>query len=476
MESATIIQGKRILLVDDEAKILEFTAPLLRRHGCEVTTAQSGDAAITLAEEQSFNCIVTDMQMPGLNWESLLQKLLALHPTTPVILLTAFSTIERGLDLIRKGAYDLISKPYNEKDFLLRIARALEKEALSGEIRMLRQRIPAGEQELIVGDQEVMGRLLDQVGTVAATDFPVLITGESGTGKEMVARYIHRRSGRAKGPFIAVNCAAVPSELFESEFFGHARGSFTGAHVDRKGLFEAAEKGSIFLDELAEVTPENQVKLLRVLQENEVKRVGEQTPRKVDARLICATNRDLRAAVRAGQFREDLYYRINVFPVIIPPLRERPGDILPLAQHFLARSRAELGRDVTSFTRAAIDKLRAYSWPGNVRQLENALKQAMVRASKDRIEAEDLVLDDDEAEVSTPLSADGLTLREARDRFTKKYLESLLERVGGNVSRAAEQAGKHRSDFYELLNRYRIDPSRFRKGTHQESSPASASA
>jgi two-component system response regulator GlrR len=474
MESAAIIKGKRVLLVDDEPKILELTAPLLRRHGCEVTTAQSGDAAIALAEEQSFHTIVTDMQMPGLNWESLLQKLLALQPTTPVILLTAFGTIERGLDLIRKGAYDLISKPYNEKDFLLRVARALEKEALSGEIRMLRQRIPAGEQEFIVGDEEVMGRLLDQVATVAATDFPVLITGESGTGKEMVARYIHQRSGRAKGPFIAVNCAAVPSELFESEFFGHARGAFTGAHVDRRGLFEAAEKGSIFLDELAEVAPENQVKLLRVLQENEVKRVGEQTPRKVDARLICATNRDLRAAVRSGQFREDLYYRVNVFPVVIPPLRERPGDILPLAQHFLALSRGELGRDVTSFTRAAIDRLRAYSWPGNVRQLENAIKQAMVRCSKDRIEAEDLVLDEEEAEVSTPLNSDGLTLREARDRFTKKYLESLLEKVGGNVSRAAEQAGKHRSDFYELLNRYQIDPSRFRKGTHAESGTASS--
>jgi DNA-binding NtrC family response regulator len=405
------------------------------------------------------------MQMPGLNWDSLLKKLLALHPDTPVILLTAYGTVERGLDLIRNGAYDLIAKPYNEKDFLLRVARAIEKEALSGEIRALRSRLPSEETTFVVGDQEVMGKLLDQVATVAATDFPVLITGESGTGKEMVARYIHQRSPRSAGPFIAVNCAAVPAELFESEFFGYARGSFTGAIGDRKGLFEAAEKGSIFLDELAEISPEHQVKLLRVLQEGEIKRVGEQISRKVDARLICATNRDLRAAVRQGQFRDDLYYRINVFPVKIPALRERPGDILPLAQHFIARSRRELGREVTSISRGAIEKLRAYSWPGNVRQLENALKQAMVRCSGERIEEEDLILDDDEAEVQTPdVPSDGLTLREARDRFTKRYLEGLLERVGGNVSRAAEQAGKHRSDFYELLNRYRIDPSRFRKG------------
>ncbi len=484
MEAQALMKGKRILLVDDEEKILEITAPILERQGCVVTTAGSGDEAVTLAEEQLFNLIVTDMQMPGLSWEALLRRFLSIQPTTPVILLTAFGTVERGLDLLRKGAYDLVSKPYTEKDLLLRVARALEKEALSGEIRRLRLRVPDEEPELIVGDQEVMGKLLDQASTVAATEFPVLILGESGTGKEMVARHIHRRSTRAQGPFIAVNCAAVPTELFESEFFGHVRGSFTGAHADRKGLFEAAEGGSIFLDEIGEVALENQVKLLRVLQENEVRRVGDRTTRKVNVRLICATNRDLRAAVKQGQFREDLYYRINVFPVLIPPLRERPGDILPLAQYFIAKSRPELGRDVSSISRAAIDKLRAYSWPGNVRQLENALKQAMVRCSGERIEAADVVLDEEEAEVrlgpqGTPgltpgaLQAagaaawpamEGMTLREARDSATKVYLERLLERVGGNISRAAELAAKHRSDFYELLSRYGIDISRYRQG------------
>lgn len=474
-----MMKGKRILLVDDEEKILEITSLILERQGCHVTTAKSGDEAVLLAQEQAFHTILTDMQMPGLNWEALLTRLLALQPTTPVLLLTAFGTVERGLDLLRKGAYDLISKPFVEKDFVLRVARALEKEELSGEIRRLRQRLPDAEPDLIVGDEEVMGRLLDQVATVAATEFPVLLMGESGTGKEMVARYIHRRSGRSDGQFVAVNCAAVPSELFESEFFGHVRGSFTGAHADRKGLFEAADKGSIFLDEIGEIALENQVKLLRVLQENEVRRVGDRTTRKVDARLICATNRDLKVAVRSGQFREDLYYRINVFPVTIPPLRERPGDVYPLAQHFLAKSRPELGREVTSISRPALEKLRAYSWPGNVRQLENAIKQAMVRAAGDRVEETDVILDDEEAIASIGAShagdaheghggntwptMEGMTLREARDTATKVYLERLLERVGGNVSRAAEMASKHRSDFYELLNRYGIDVARYRQ-------------
>ena len=464
---------KRILLVDDEVKILEITEDLLQRHGYHVTTAASGDAAVTLAEEQTFNTIITDMQMPGLSWEPLLQKLLALHPLTPVIILTAYGTVERGLELIRKGAYDLVAKPFNEKDFLLRVARAIEKEAMSVELRALRSRIPLGEPEMIVGDEEVMGRLLDQVATVAATDFPVLLTGESGTGKEMVARYIHRRSLRSQRPFVAVNCAAVPAELFESEFFGHVRGAFTGAHADRKGLFEAAEDGTIFLDEVAEIAVEKQVKLLRVLQEGEVKRVGDQTVRRVNARLICATNRDLRAAVRQGQFREDLYYRIAVFPVRIPPLRERPGDILPLAQHFIEKARSELGKNVTGLSRAAISRLLGHPWPGNVRQLDHALKQAMVRATGERIEAEDLVLDDEVAEPAPGAQLEGVTLREARDAFTKQYMEKLLEKVGGNVSRAAELAGKHRSDFYELLNRYKIDPSKYRRG-HEDPAPGAS--
>jgi two-component system response regulator GlrR len=496
LEAQALMKGKRVLLVDDEEKILELVALLLESQGCIVTTASSGEEAVSLAEEQAFNIIITDMQMPGLSWEALLKKLLSIQPGTPVILLTAYSSVERSLDLIRQGAYDLIQKPHKDKEFLFRVAQALEKEAVTEENRALRSRLREYGPELIVGDQEVMGRLLDQVATVAATEFPVLLTGESGTGKEMVARYIHRKSPRASGTFVAVNCAAVPTELFESEFFGHVRGSFTGAHADRKGLFEEAEGGSIFLDEIGEVSLENQVKLLRVLQENEVRRVGDRQTRKIDARLICATNQDVKSLVRQGRFREDLYYRINVFPVVIPPLRERPGDVPALAQYFIQRARGELARDVVSISRAAISKLSAYSWPGNVRQLENALRQAMVRSTGERIEADDIVLDDDEAVVGAAAasgraagspgegaggqagegrwpSMSGWTLRDARERATKRYLDQLLTSVAGNVSRAAEIAAKHRSDFYELLNRYNIDLSLYRQGGGKDEPPAS---
>ncbi len=468
---------RRILAVDDEPAILAYTAQLLRSEGHHVVTADSGDEAVPIVQSQEFNLIITDLEMPGLSWETLLKRLLTLVPDTPVMLLTAHGSIEDQLELINKGAFDVVSKPYNDKDFLLRVTRALRHNAMKIEVRELRLRLSREEHEMIVGDEEVMRRLLDHVTTVAATDFPVLLTGESGVGKEMVARYLHRLSPRVKGPFIAVNCPAVPGQLFESEFFGHVRGAFTGAHTDRKGLFEAAEGGTIFLDEVSEVTLDNQVKLLRVLQGNEVKRVGDTASRRVDVRLICATNRDLRAAVREGSFREDLYYRINVFPVQIPPLRERRGDILTLARHFIGRAQVELGHDLgRRLSKGAIARMMAYAWPGNVRQLENVIRQAMIRSSGEWIEAEDLALEEDGDNGLAPANAgvgpDGrpvpagpqeiLPFSDARERWTRHYLETLLRHVHGNVSRAAEVAGKHRSELYELLNRFAIDPGRFR--------------
>ena len=482
MEAQALMKGKRILLVDDEEKILEITAPILTRQGCVVTTARSGDEAVALAEEHLFNLIVTDMQMPGLSWEALLQKFLSIQPITPVILLTAFGTVERGLDLLRKGAYDLVSKPYTDKDLLLRVARALEKEALSGEIRRLRQRVPEEEPELIVGDKEVMGKLLDQVSTVAATEFPVLLLGESGTGKEMVARYIHRRSARPHGPFIAVNCAAVPTELFESEFFGHVRGSFTGAHADRKGLFEAAEGGTIFLDEIGEIAA-------REPGQAPAGPAGERGPPcrgQNDAEGERPA--DLRHEPRSQGGREAgpvprgplLPHQRVPGPDSAPPGKARryppPGPALHREVALRAGPRGELdrpGRD-----RQAVRLFLAGQRPPAGERPE-AGDGAL---PGERIEAVDVVLDEEEAEVrlgpqGTPgLTAgalqaagaaawpamDGMTLREARDSATKVYLERLLERVGGNISRAAELAAKHRSDFYELLSRYGIDVARYR--------------
>ena len=338
-------EPKRILVVEDEVEILNYTADLLRKRGYDVATAASGDDAVSLVEsrkllpeDQKVNLVITDLRMPGLSGVRLISRLMELMPEVPIIVQTAYDEIDNRFHLLGKGAYDVISKSYFEKDLHFCVAKAVRYNATQVENRQLRRRLEE-EHELIVGDEEVTRPLLDKARTVAETDFPVLLMGESGTGKEVFARYIHRHqtSARLTGPFVTVNCPSIPRDLFESEFFGHARGSFTGAHADRKGLFEAAQGGTIFLDEVSEVAVENQVKLLRVLQENEVKRVGEQVVRQVDVRLICATNRDLRAAVREGRFREDLYYRIKVFPIRIPPLRERPGDILPLARHFLER-------------------------------------------------------------------------------------------------------------------------------------------
>ena len=469
-------EPKRILVVEDEVEILNYTADLLRKRGYDVATAASGDDAVSLVEsrkllpeDQKVNLVITDLRMPGLSGVPLISRLMELMPEVPIIVQTAYDEIDNRFHLLDKGAYDVISKSYFEKDLHFCVAKALRYNATQVENRQLRQRLEE-EHELIVGDEEVTRPLLDKARTVAETDFPVLLMGESGTGKEVFARYIHRHqtSARLTGPFVTVNCPSIPRDLFESEFFGHARGSFTGAHADRKGLFEAAQGGTIFLDEVSEVAVENQVKLLRVLQENEVKRVGEQVVRQVDVRLICATNRDLRAAVREGRFREDLYYRIKVFPIRIPPLRERPGDILPLARHFLEHEsiglRPNLRRELS---KEAMAKLLAYSWPGNVRELRNVLRQAILLTTGERIGAEDLILEDLilEEESNEPRPSFGRKiphLREARERWTRNYLETLLQSVGGNISRAAEQSGKHRSELYEMLNRYKIDLARFR--------------
>ena len=456
-------QTKRILAVDDDLDILDYIADLLQKAGYAISKASSGEEAVLLAENEEFNLIISDMQMPGLSWGPLVERFLQVQPDTPVIALTAHGSFEEQIDLVNKGAYDVISKPGKEANILMHVARALKSNEDKIEIRELRLRLEE-HHELVVGDEEVMKPLLDKVKTIADTDFPVLLTGESGTGKELVARYIHRQSPRLKRPFVAVNCPAIPNELFESEFFGHVRGAFTGAHTDREGLFEAADGGTIFLDEVSEIALENQVKLLRVLQENEVKRVGEQTVRHVDARLICATNRDLRAAVRQARFREDLYYRIHVFPIRIPRLKERPGDVLPLAQHFLERARVELGKNPKkNLSKEAKEKLMAYPWPGNVRELKNILNQAILLSTGDEIGPDDLILDEGvEVEGPAPRRRKTVSLREARDRAVREYLEELLERVGGNISRAAEQSGKHRSEIYELLTRYNISLDKFR--------------
>ena len=482
-------EAKSILIVDDDKDLRSLLGDILAGEKYDVLLSDSGERALERLEKDEVNLVLTDLKMPGMGGHRLFEDCTRRWPHIPVVILTAHGTVDEALAMIRQGAYDYIAKPYNTQDLLMRISRALEREELMVENLQLRQRLGEQPKEFINGDEPAMREVLARVNAVAATDFPVVLMGESGTGKEVLARVIHRRSGRASASFVPVSCGAIPRELFESELFGHTRGAFTGATADRKGLFEEASSGTLFLDEIGEIVMEHQVKLLRVIQEGEIRRVGENLQRRVDVRIIAATNRDLPAMVKAGTFREDLYYRICVMPIIVPPLRDRPGDILPLAIHFLDRERTISGKNVTGFTRSALDRLLSYSWPGNIRELENKVKQSLILASGETIDEDEILLSDQPGDRSfsdrapgsplavrdaaprVPLDPRGAvpgstsTLSDARRDFERRYLVSVLRRHRGNATLAAREAGKHRSEFYALLKKHGISPSEFREDT-----------
>jgi two-component system response regulator GlrR len=463
--------GSSILIVDDDPSLRELLTDLLASQTYRPVAVANGREAVRALEEERFQLVLTDLRMPGMGGERLVEECLNRWPHLPLIVLTAYGSIEDALDLIRKGVYDYIPKPHKEKDLLLRIARALERERLTSEITRLRKVIEERERARIFTADPAVKEALSRAEAVAATDYPVVLLGESGTGKELFARFIHAKSARQGEPFVPVNCGAIPRELFESELFGHARGAFTGASASRPGLFEEAQGGTLFLDEVVEIPLDQQVKLLRVLQEGEIKRVGDSTVKKLDVRIICATNRDLSRQVREGRVREDLYYRINVMPIQLPPLRERREDLLPLAIHLLERESTSMGRILGGFTPSAEKKILDYPWPGNVRELENRIRQALILASGDRIDAQDLMLEDASLlQEKVPSSggtetADGRrSLNEARRQFEKEYLTEVLRRNRGNATAASREAGKHRSEFYDLLKRHGIQPADFRPG------------
>jgi len=470
--------SRSILIVDDDKDLRFILGDILSEEGYQVQLAARGEEALAMLEKAPVNLLVTDMKMPGLSGLDLFKQSSRRWPHIPVVILTAHGNVDEALEMIRQGAYDYIAKPYNTQDLLMRISRALEREQLVVENRALRQQLQMS-REHIFGDEPAVKEVMARVDAVAVTDFPVVLSGESGTGKEVLAREIHRRSNRAEGAFVPVNCGAIPRELFESELFGHVKGAFTGATTDRKGLFEEATGGTLFLDEIGEIAAEHQVKMLRAIQEQEVKRVGDNIQRRVDARIIAATNRDLPAMVKAGTFREDLYYRICVMPIRVPPLRDRRGDILPLAVHFLEREAAQTGKKLTGFTRSAMNKLLAYSWPGNIRELENRVKQSIILVTGDEIDEDDVILEDmGSAPMSaheTPGTSHGEeldhgfelsgTLAEARRDFERLYLIQVLRRHRGNATSAAREAGKHRSEFYYLLKKHGLSAADYREDT-----------
>lgn len=456
----------RVLVIDDKPNIIKLVRDVL--DGEFVTTAaDDGVHAIAQLSIAPFDVIVSDLMMPGADGMMVLREARATQPDAEVILMTAFGTVDTAVEAMKLGAYDYITKPFDPEELLLRVRRAAERKQLKQQSRDLQTALDGTRRlDNLVARSQPMQRVLELVQRVAATEATVLITGESGTGKEVVARAVHAASARRMARFVAINCGAIPENLIEAELFGHGKGAFTGAVAARPGLFEDADGGTIFLDELGELPLAMQVKLNRVLQERSVRRVGATDERPVDVRVVAATNVDLKAAVTAGRFREDLYYRLNVFPLHIPPLRERREDIVPLVALFHERY-ARKGEAPEGFAAEVLAALLEHDWPGNVRELENVVRRALAICDKPQIGLECLP-----AELVTAPHASGKRLEHlsyrdmlliSRERATREYLIAVLEDVHGNVSQAAERAHIERESMYRLLKRFGLKPDDYKQ-------------
>jgi len=449
---------ERILVVDDDWQTAEALRKNLLIEGYQADTATSPPEALDLLAKTPYAVVVSDLRMREMSGIDLCDEVRRLYPDTDVIILTAYGTIQNAVEAVKRGAYDYLTKPVDAERLLSTLRRAFEMHALRDENRALREQIQAERQAMrLIGSSPPMLAVMETIRTVAPTDATVLVRGESGTGKELVASAIHELSPRARHPLVKVNCAAIPETLLESELFGHERGAFTGAHAQRKGRFETAHKGTIFLDEISEMSPALQSKLLRILQEREFERVGGSETILVDVRVIASTNRDLEKAVRDGSFREDLYYRVNVVPILLPPLRERREDILVLANCFLARVAARNNKSFKGFTPAAQQKLLTYNWPGNVRELENCIERAVIMAQGDTLGPDDIHLApaisrESHDDVASKLIQPGFSIEE----FERRLLEASLRKTGGNQSRAAELLGLTRRTLQYRMEKYGI--------------------
>ncbi|MBI5489590.1 MAG: sigma-54-dependent Fis family transcriptional regulator [Deltaproteobacteria bacterium] len=445
-----------VLLVDDDRPFCESLAEGLTRRGFDAAWCGSGPEALALLESRDFDVVLTDLSMHGMTGLELCGRVAAARPDVPVVVLTAFGSLESAVGAIRAGAYDFISKPVDVDSLSLTLERARQHRALREELRRLRR--IAGESrafEELLGASPAMNVVYDLIERVADAEVSVVVTGESGTGKELVAHALHRRSRRRGGPFVAVNCSAIPTSLIESQLFGHVRGAFTDAREDRPGLFVQANRGSLFLDEIADLPLQVQPKLLRALQERCVRPVGGAVEVPFDARVIAATNHDIELAVDEHRFRQDLYYRLNVVHLEVPPLRARSGDVLLLAQHFLEKAAGRAERRVVGFTAGAAERLLAYAWPGNVRELQNCVERAVALARYDQVTVDDLpekirsyrsphvvVAGDDPSDLP-PL-----------EEVERRYIHRVLESAGGNRTRAAGILGLGRKTLYRRLLHY----------------------
>jgi len=456
----------KILVIEDDNTMREGMCYSLAKEGHEVDSAEDGEEGLSLGKEKNFDLVITDYRLKSINGIELLEAIKNIDPETDVILITAYGTMELAVEAMNKGASDCVSKPLSLEEFRVRINKVLQNRAVREENQRL------GEENLylrkqvdqhynfgeIIGLSKAMHGIFEQIQKIAPTDSSVLISGESGTGKELVAHSIHKLSLRRDKPFIKINCGALAESLLESELFGHERGAFTNAIRQKRGKFELAHSGSIFLDEIGNVSENVQVKLLRVLQEKEIDRVGSECTKKVNVRIIAATNRNLFESVQRGEFREDLYYRLNVIPLDLPPLRHRKEDIPFLVDHFLRKKGAEMKKPITKISQQAIEALEKYNWPGNIRELENLIERAIVLCDGDEIRLQDLpILLENGGQNMLSLPSENLALNIVLENLEQQLIKRAMEKTDGVKTRAAEMLGIKTSVLYYKLDKYKIE-------------------
>ena len=455
----------RILVVDDEAGIRESLGKILRYEGFEVDEAPDGPTALALLARQRFDLIFLDIKMPGMDGLEVLIRLVAEDPRVPVVIISGHGSVDTAVQATKLGAFDFLEKPLDADRIMVTSRNALAWRVQQREIEDLRQRL--GESEEIVGESPTVKELLGAIAKVAPTDARVLVTGENGSGKELVARRIHRLSSRAERPFVEVNCAAIPTELIESELFGHEKGSFTGAHQQRVGRFEQADGGTLFLDEIGDMSLSAQAKVLRVLQEGKLERVGGTVTLEVNVRVIAATNKDLLKEAAENRFREDLFYRLNVVPLRVPPLRDRQEDIPLLAEHFAALYTREQGLRPREFSPDALKRFMAYTWPGNIRELRNLVERLMIMAPGDSIEAADVPLGEGGPQGDSSLFG-ASTFQAFKELSEAAFLARKLRENAGNVSQTARALEMQRSNLYKKIEKYGLTPGKLPSGEDGE--------
>jgi two-component system nitrogen regulation response regulator NtrX len=445
-----------ILVVDDEKSILISLQRILEDEGYSVTPVEDAETALDRMATQGFDLVMLDVWLPGMDGLEALSRMKENWWDIPVIMISGHSTIETAVTATKMGAYDFIEKPLSLEKVVLAAEHALKQKALEEENQALRRKVE--KRYSMIGQSPAMEHLKGMIALAAPSNGRVLICGENGTGKELVARGIHRQSRRSDGPFVEVNCAAIPDELIESELFGHEKGAFTGASEQRAGKFELANGGTLFLDEVGDMSLKTQAKVLRALEENVFQRVGGAQPIETDARVIAASNKNLEEEINKGAFREDLFFRLNVIPIFVPPLRERTEDIYPLVEHFLREFSLENGKKSKTMDPQALEALRAYHWPGNVRELKNMVERLVIMISSETITVEDLPPPLRAIEPSGPRSdLDYDSLREARNNFEREYIKRRLERNSWNISKTAEELKIGRNNLYNKMRAYKLD-------------------